>query len=128
MIVHCRNCKKRFEILDGGEWGYKIRPYHKRSAMYFCTWSCIQEYRRKEEARKEARAIAGWKRDPMVTARAMAEIIEKGGDPIAYLESIGYADPGRTYREIKKYIELKDDALFRRLPKRNNGNRKGGGG
>lgn len=42
----CRQCGKKFE--GGSEWAYKI-PLGHRKAIWFCSWKCIQAYRKEHK-------------------------------------------------------------------------------
>ena len=42
----CKRCGKKFEA--GLEYAYKIEVYHGR-IIWFCSWHCLREYRKKNE-------------------------------------------------------------------------------
>ena len=41
----CKYCGKLFEA--GKEYAYKHRKRGQRDYVYFCTWHCLQAYRKK---------------------------------------------------------------------------------
>lgn len=45
----CPQCKKTFICWDRGAWAY--RAYIGTSTKFFCTWKCLQAYRRDHATR-----------------------------------------------------------------------------
>ena len=47
---YCPRCGKEF-ITHGGKWAY--RTGEGKEALLFCSWSCLQEYRKNRGTRRE---------------------------------------------------------------------------
>ena len=47
----CRECGKKFDVMNGIGWAYAIGNPHQKRKM-FCSWHCIQGYRRAHEKRR----------------------------------------------------------------------------
>ncbi|MCM1322989.1 MAG: hypothetical protein NC218_02285 [Acetobacter sp.] len=52
---HCVCCKKTFCRADWTSYAYKIK--HAGGHLFFCSWSCMQKYRRIKEAKKPQKSL-----------------------------------------------------------------------
>lgn len=48
MFRTCKQCGKEFACNDPGEWAYKLKN-HQKPLVFFCSWHCIQAYRKDHE-------------------------------------------------------------------------------
>lgn len=53
----CRSCGKKFTVPQASIWQYKKR--RGKVTLYFCTWSCMRAFERKEEEMKMNKAMRG---------------------------------------------------------------------
>jgi len=95
MYKKCRNCGKRFDAVEPGQWVYKI------GGIYFCRWNCQRAYERQQE---EQRKMRGKKitREQKETA---VQLAMEGKDPVAYLTEMGNDGRiawGRIRLDLKK--------------------------
>ena len=44
--VKCKYCKKMFLITDTKQWVYKIDGSYGMPKKYFCSWSCLRNYKK----------------------------------------------------------------------------------
>lgn len=112
-VKKCRQCGKKFTVLYPSMWRYQLRE-HSTRRMWFCTWGCIQAYRRGKEAKEVKRT--GLSRAE--TAEALVEAMEAGRDPLEFLRERGYADPAKAYENMKQYCREKNHELLARFPKK----------
>lgn len=108
----CRQCGKEFTVLHPSMWRYQLCE-HSTRRMWFCTWGCIQAYRRGKEA---TGMRTGHSRAE--TAEALVEAMEAGRDPLEFLRERGYADPAKAYENMKQYCREKNHELLERFPKK----------
>lgn len=54
-VLTCKCCSEKFLVFNPSIWVYKIRRQYKKSdqTCYFCSWKCLQEYRRKHNLFKK---------------------------------------------------------------------------
>ena len=48
----CRQCGKKFDVLFASEWCYKLNINGRTTKKMFCSWSCIQAYRKANPKRE----------------------------------------------------------------------------
>lgn len=108
----CRQCGKEFTVLHPSMWRYKIGE-HNTKKTWFCSWGCIQEYRRRKEdrMRKGGHGL-------LEMARKCVEELDTGRDPLEFLRKQGYKDPLKAYQNVKQKARDADPELAARFPKR----------
>lgn len=104
----CPVCGKEFYVPDSEKWGYQ-RGKH----LYFHTWSCLRKYDENPDMYKEERSQPMNNR--MEIARKMGEVIDQGGNPLKYLEGLGYRNPHQALRDLRNLAKAKDPELYERI-------------
>lgn len=95
MYKKCRNCGKRFDAVDPGQWVYKI------GGIYFCRWNCKRAYERQQEEQRKMRG----KKITRAQKETAVQLAMEGKDPVAYLSEIGNDGRiawGRIRLDLKK--------------------------
>ena len=115
----CAVCKKQFDVLYPDLWRYK-RGDGGNIRAWFCSWKCLREYDRKNEAKKGERAMAKGKawNDQVEMGRKLLEVLDKGGDPVEYLKEQGYKNPVHAYENIKNRMREKAPEEAARFPEK----------
>ena len=95
MTTKCPVCGKKFVILYPHLYVY--RRGSGKWLKYFCSYTCIREFDRKDIKMKLT----------LEHKKKAVEIALDGGSPIRYLESCGAANAGASWAYIKKCLQKK---------------------
>ena len=117
-MTTCPQCGKKFPVLYPHLWAYK------RKKRFLCSYSCLRAFDKKEEtegamimARQNtgrANSISGMTNEEM--AKKILEIFGNGGNPLEWLESVGYKAPRQKYADIKGICKVSFPELYARFP------------
>ena len=113
----CGYCGKEFSCLHPDLWTYKRRgPGWFR---FYCSWKC---YRATEEKKGSINMEQEKKGKSQVeTGKELAEAMEQGQDPKAFLRAKGYTNPDKAYANIKARCKVEAPETYARFPRRTGG-------
>ena len=105
MITKCPVCKKKFDVLWLHLWAYK------RGTRMLCSWGCLRKYDEGEQTDMRRNG------NQMETARALAEAMERGEEPMEWLKAQGYGNPKHAYQNLKA-VAAEDPELAEKFPRK----------
>ena len=94
----CPECGKLFTVLWPHLWTYK------RDKKYLCSYGCMRAYDKRHE-RKDVEIMAEMFGSRLAQLDAIVKEIEEGRDPLVMLKERGYANPGQTYQNTKRWAQ-----------------------
>lgn len=94
----CPECGKLFPVLWPHLWVYK------RDNKYLCSYGCMRAYDKRYE-RKDVEIMAEMFGSRLAQLDAIVKEIEEGRDPLVMLKARGYANPGQTYQNTKRWAQ-----------------------
>ena len=110
MITRCRNCGKDVMIEWPMMWRYKIEE------TYFCSWSCIQAWRRGETKQKELKEVPELFNSRTEMLDRVIEEIQAERDPLAMLLEHGYTSPGQSFIGLRAWAKKNAPEKAAQLP------------
>lgn len=111
MTITCLQCGKKRTVLYPELWTYK------RDGKYLCSYGCMRAWDREHDT--ETTFYEGDVAKVTKEEKQKAiDIALAGGNPLAYLISLGKSDPQQSWYMIKNEAKKKDPAIVDRLPKK----------
>ena len=102
----CPVCGKEFEVTWPHLWTYR------RGNRMVCSYSCVRAY-----DRKEGEELMRRNGEQIETARQLAEAMERGEEPLEWLEAQGYGNPRKAYQNLKAAAQ-NDPELAEKFPRK----------
>lgn len=105
----CPECGKLFPVMWPHLWVYK------RDNKYLCSYGCMRAYDKRHE-RKDVEIMAEMFGSRLAQLDAIVKEIEEGRDPLVMLKERGYANPGQTYQNTKRWAQDNYPETAEKLP------------
>ena len=105
----CSQCGKEFGVPWPQLWAYK------REKSWFCSYGCLRAYDKQRE-RKDVVIMAEVFGSRLAQLDAIVREIEEGRDPLVMLKERGYANPGQTYYNTKRWAQDHHPETAEKLP------------
>lgn len=120
----CKCCGHRFTVLHPSRWAYKIRE-GVSSYTYFCSWKCLQHYRKQKEQPDMSKDNAGRRYDRRDMLEEMTEAFcTEGKTPQQWLKEKGYADPSKYWFTVRKWARVNAPDLMEKMEEHGLGKKK----
>ena len=100
MIKNCPVCGKAFDVLWADLWRYR------RAGRYLCSYGCLRQV---DEGENEMNQFTKEQKQEAI------RIALDGGDPKAYLMSIGSSAPDKLWSYMKTQLLKKDPETYEKL-------------